>query len=244
MIIALFDTKNVSMLFGPTPPIFPKSAVQYPFTFQYHSSFWTTHPKPGILVYMVLKSNLPKKDPPTKYFPKVQLSISDTKKKIHAFWTHPPHFPQKCFLVYICILVPLLILDHPPHPRYFGLQDTKIKSSQEGPTHQIFPQSILQYHLHFSINCHFFTTHPPQWYFSIHGTKIKYRQKGPTHGTKIIIRAGFQYPDPPCTNLVLVSFNKCSKLTSTIALFFRVVTPSPVALSINYWKLSYFSFVL
>ena len=104
--------------------------------------------------------------------------FSDTKN-VPAFRTHPPHFPQKCCLVYICILVPLLFLDHPPHPRYFGLQDTKIIFSREGPTHQIFPQSIFQYHLHFSINCHFVTTHPPQWYFSIHGTKIKYRQKVP-----------------------------------------------------------------
>ena len=145
---------------------------------------------------------MPKKDPPTKYFPKVQLSISDTKKK-HAFWIHPPHpFPPKVLFsihLHFSRYLPLLILGHPSHPRYFGLQDTKIKSSKEGlmSTHQIFPQSILQYHLDISINCHFFTTHPPQWYFSIHGTKIKYRQKGPTHGTKIIIRAGFKYPSPP-----------------------------------------------
>ena len=95
---------------------------------------------------MVLKSNLPQNDPPTKYFPKVQLSISYIKKKIHAFWTHPHHFPQKCFLVYDYILVPLIILDHPHHSRYFGLHDRS--------THQIFTQSILWYRLHFSIFYH------------------------------------------------------------------------------------------
>ena len=92
----------------------------------------------------------------------------------HAFWTHPPNFPQMCSLVSFYILVPLFILDHPPQTRYFGLHGTKIKSAQKGPTHQIFPKSIVKYltafsskvlfskHLHFSTVTLFWTTHLTQ----------------------------------------------------------------------------------
>ena len=71
--------KKKSMLFGPTHTIFPKSAFQYMITFQYHSSFWTTHTTLGILVYMT--------DPPTKYLPKVYFGIACI---LVFFTTHPP----------------------------------------------------------------------------------------------------------------------------------------------------------